>query len=231
MNTEIDSLIAGVLMNVRKFEHAYQQVIDYSHLHEVYEKNCKIPWQYCGIIAVYSGNAYDELNTRLRGGDTIECNSQEYVDTFSMLLSEGLRKLDSYNSETVCRNVKCPINNCEQIYDWFKNRKGAIFVDPAFMSTSANWQPVDDRVMFKIKTLPSNSNAKSIMPIISIFQKGNVEREQEVLFDKNTLFKIENVENDIIYLKEVERIKSEFKLDYKYWDIINANTLPSCRYL
>ena len=225
MNTEIKKLIENILIPVPNFKVAYAQLQANPIWQKELEGKCNIDWQYCGIIAAYSGVAFRNLNTSLRGGGTIESVTKEYVDTFSILLSSGLNKLDSYNSKTLCRNEKCPLQNCEPIYKWYKSNLGKIVLDPAYVSTSANWQPANGRIMFKIKTLESNSKAKSIIPIMNIFQPTRAEREKEILFDKNTLFRIDKVENNIIHLEEVIDVSPDFKLDYKYWEINNTDTI------
>jgi hypothetical protein len=147
-----------------------------------------------GSIRLYTGSAYDEINSYLRGTDsTFNIRTPEELAQISDDISRGLDRLPPYEGTTF-RGTNLPdsiLDNIEQ---------GGRYSDPAFSSTSESIDVAqnfrsDGNALFHI-----DGTAGRDIQHISIFDK----TEAEVLFDKGHEFTV------------VDKVWNK---DGGYWDI------------
>lgn len=210
---ELNNLVHNVLMNNENFASSYGQIVNNEAIQNKFEEHVGIKWQYCGIIATYCSLGFRDINPCLRSKH-YNC-SRYYVNTFTNLLTEAITQLEQMDDQELCRNER-HVGKVEA-FVWFESHIGATIKHPAFTSTSLNWQPVSERNMFKIKTKTQNSNSRNIIPILEIFQSNRAERENEILFEVNTTFSIDKIDNNVIYLKEINPQVDSLLLTNNYW--------------
>ncbi|GLR16149.1 ADP-ribosyltransferase [Portibacter lacus] len=211
---ELNQLIENELLQKTNFSIAYKQIINNEFMQKKFEAHVGIKWQYCGIIAAYSGVAFRDLNPCLRSKH-YKCD-RRYVNILSELLTESINQLQQMNEVVLCRNEGHV--NMDKVSQWYVDHVGNSVTYPGFTSTSLDWQPVEDRVIFKVKTKKNSSKARNIIPVLEIFQPERAKNEKEILFDKDTTFLIEKVEAGIIFLSEIDKSKGSLKLTNCYWN-------------
>jgi len=210
---ELNKIIDEYLIKEKNFNLAYGQIYRNEEKQREFEDYVGIKWQYCGIIAAYSGLSFREVNPCLRCPH-YRCD-RAYVNKFTELLNEALQQMEPMNNTELCRNERHV--GKEEAYDWFRGHIGSTVTYPGFTSTSQNWQPVSERNMFKIQTKESNSNARNIIPVMEIFQPERAKNENEILFRSPTSFTIKNVAEGIIYLEESDQNDQSLRLTNSYW--------------
>jgi len=216
---EIESLIDVYLSKNKGLNDQYEKIKYNDELKAIFEEETKQYWQLCAIVAIYSGTDCWRLNSYLRGIPMP--NSTDRLNAFSKLLSYTLVQLHSCNDCTLYRNELVVKEQRQAVYDWYRERIGKFVYQPGFLSTSYSEQDHENRVMFKIHSKSDRSNAKDIRPIIEQYQPARNKREQEILYNKCTTFRIDAVENNFIILKEAKNETSEatIELSASYWDI------------
>ena len=220
---ELDQLIEDVLMKKDNFSIAYGMLIENEPKKREFENHVGIKWQYCGIIAAYSGFAFVELNPCLRS-KYYKCD-RRYVNLLTELLTESIVQLEQMNNIELCRNERH--FGTEEAYIWFAEHIGKTVTYPGFTSTSLNWQPVDNRNMFKIKTKLNNSKARNIIPVLEVFQPARAISENEILFETETTFLIDKIQDGIIHLRETENQEDSLILTNCYWEFDDDKIISS----
>lgn len=123
-------------------------------------------------------------------------------ELYAQYLDKSLDKIPSHNERHIFR-MDTPDEY--QIQKWKKTKVGEIIHIPYFLSSSKeNWDVEStDRswIVWKIKILASNSKARDISNLT------NLDEEQEILFKRNSYFKVEtvNIGQKVIELIEVEQ--------------------------
>ena len=120
---------------------------------------------------------------------------------YSDYLKKRTRNKIGNNKKVLCRNEKQFKEEIPNILKWYSSKVNNVILNPGFVSTSDDWLPVDDRLMFRITSLEQGSKAKSIIPIMEVFQPQRAINEKEVLFDKRTCFKIISIQDSVINLE------------------------------
>lgn len=148
------------------------------------------------FILSYTASFSSWINLSLRRGDCLtEC--QEY---YANRLEFALAKLPKCACEYLYR-MDMPLCNKTEELNWFESKKGCIIKIPNFLSVAkSNWNNTE--IIWKISTIRGKSNA------IDLAQCRNNPSEDEAIFKRNSLFKIRNVNKDIIFLEEVENIST-----------------------
>lgn len=132
------------------------------------------------IIAHYVGSAYNWVNDDLRNGIEFATTCRK---TYSSYLDISLQKIESFSG--VVYRMDDPSGGSDEILKWFEANKGKTIKVPNYISTSKDKWDHHTSVVWKIKTLPTNSFGKDISMINEV--------EEEVLFMRNCKFKIEEV--------------------------------------
>ena len=141
----------------------------------------------------YSASGYSKLNNFLRGGEGFESMNgtkkfspadKEYLQSLSNSLENGLNKMDANYSGVVYRGVSLPQSRINEIKQLYENKSA--YSEPFFQSTSYKAglsYPGNAQFVITSKT------GKLIQPLT----KYGVQ-EKEVLFNRNTPFKIKSIE-------------------------------------
>lgn len=146
------------------------------------------------MLLAYTSSYSEWINLEPRNGKAFEGEDKIlYAD----YLSYVLEKLPAYNERTVYR-METWVYDEEKELKWFNKMVGKTFTLPYFLST-AKHDYENTTVVWEIKTLESNSRARDISNIT------NNKHEQEVLFIRNSKFKVRavNKKKNYIYLDEV----------------------------
>ncbi len=149
------------------------------------------------------------INQPLRDGNKFDNSCKEY---FANSLGKALDKLPIFNSQKVYR-MDSPLGEKNQVMHWFEKNNKKIVQTPYFLSTSKNnWNNTD--ITWHITTMKTNSNARDLFLIT------NNATEKEVLFKRNSFFKITKVNCDegIIEMNEVNRAASFITLIGFYFE-------------
>jgi len=144
------------------------------------------------IVAHYVGSAYNWVNDDLRNGAEFATTCRR---TYSTYLDIVLEKIQSF-SGTVYR-MDDPSGDNDTILKWFYTNKGKTIKVPNYVSTSKDRWDHHTSIVWKIQTLPAGSYGKDISMINEV--------EEEVLFMRNSKFKIEDVNSHLneVFLLEV----------------------------
>ncbi len=158
-------------------------------------------------ILAYTGRCSGWINSNLREGLSLDSKCKE---KFANHLEMALDKMPPANEEIVYRmDNPCDVN---EIMKWFSKHIGKKFQIPYFLST-AKFDYKNSEVVWKIRTLQENSNGKDISDLT------NSDGEKEVLFKRNSCFKIISVDRPgkLINLVEIPAtINCDFLLAGSY---------------
>jgi len=133
------------------------------------------------IIAHYVGSAYNWMNDDLRNGIEFATICRR---TYSTYLDIVLQKIESFSG--VVYRMDDPSEDSNAILKWFDANRGKTIKVPNYISTSKDKWDHHKSVVWKMKTLPVNSFGKDISMINEV--------EEEVLFMRNSKFKIDEVD-------------------------------------
>ena len=158
------------------------------------------------FILAHTGSYSSWVNFPLRNShDLPPC--QNY---FAEGLDQSLSKLPSFNDEIVYR-MENSLGEKNVALNWFRKNKGSVVELPYFLSTSkVKWSSTE--MTWEIKTLDKGSKAKDLNLIT------NNKTEQEVLFQRNSLFEITNVNRKIVEMKEVGHSNLSLSLTGYYFE-------------
>ena len=166
------------------------------------------------LIKSYAGSWSSWVNSDPRSGIVLK---DKCKIIFASLLENSLRKMPSFNSNTVFRMDKPHTDNNSDVLFWFENKIGCSFTLPIFLSTSKEeWDDDFYPITWEIKTISKNSFGKDISLLLRKF-------EEEVLFNRGAKFKIIDVDfkKSKINLSELENgKKTDFELLGRYWENI-----------
>jgi hypothetical protein len=165
-------------------------------------------------IVWYTTRGFNFINEDLRNNKL--SNLRNDKNLYSKILQECLNKVSSMNNAIVYRMDTSYANNDEDIKDWFRLNIGKTIKTNHFLSTSKEDWEQDEKITWEIKTLPLNSKGKDISNI-----SDNAE-ELEVLFKRNTVFRIKNVSEKYIHLEELSQRKADILLFGNYWESIDT---------
>jgi hypothetical protein len=143
------------------------------------------------VIAHYIGSGYSWVNDDLRNGIPFTSKCREM---FSFLLDKSLNKVKSFSGKTF--RMDDPDGDIETILNWFKSKKGKTILIPFYLSTSKDkWD--HKPLIWEIQTLKADSFAKDVSMINEV--------ENEILFKRNSKFRIKDVDinNKEVKLDEV----------------------------
>lgn len=134
------------------------------------------------LITNYSGHISNLVISNLKN-QTV--SNTKLIREYDISLENALSKLPGFDGQTVYRMEKI-VNSIKDYEDYFGGKIGTIMNVPYYFSTSKeDWKST--RVVYIIKTLDRNSRGKDISRIT------NFAAEKEILFNKNTNFKIESL--------------------------------------
>lgn len=151
------------------------------------------------IIYMYTSHGiHSDINSTLRMHPSY---LDKDIEEYCRLLDEALSKMPSFNNKIVYRDIKFPNCSVSDIMEYYNSNVGKIFNENTFLSThirKGRWADDEYGVQLTILT-NENSNGKDLRELC--FN----DDEQEVLFKKNTLFKVENVnmESNCAQLTEI----------------------------
>ena len=149
------------------------------------------------IIHTYVGTACWEVNNWLRRTDK-RINNRNCLLLFTKLMVWALSKNPTTSTKNLCRNE----NYSEEAIRFFSDNQGSVVKLLSFWSTSQNWQPVEERLMYKISR-SEKTRAYDITKIIKVIQPGRI-HENEAVYLPETCFNVKKVEtqSNTIYLEE-----------------------------
>ncbi len=159
----------------------------------------------CFLLESYCWRTFEFVNEHLRSTCGIPTN--EFVKEYKTLLNKLLDGIESYDDQITWRWV-----NCFKGFEYLKTQVGKTVEIPEFKSTSK--RKLENRIYWRIKT-DINSNGKMIFKHID---KYKARSEQEILFKSNSIFKIENADENCLYLEEIKNDKIDFILSENYWE-------------
>ncbi len=146
------------------------------------------------FILSFTARKSSWVNMELRNG--IDFSTIEKAE-FAEGLTNAISKMPSFDNEIVYRMDSPSENEDGIVREWFSRKIGSIFRIPYFLSTSkANWK--NTAYTWKINTLKRNSLGNDISNMT------NNKMENEILFHRNSIFRVDNVDNDFIHLTEIE---------------------------
>lgn len=134
-------------------------------------------------ILGYTGSMSQWMNSELRNSKKVLCECKKAVISE---LDKSLSKIPSFTSEIVYR-MDGGCGGLEEEVEWFKKQVGKIIRIPYFLSTSKDDYKNSD-IVWIINTHNSQSHARDVSELT------NVASEKEVLFSRNSTFKIIDVE-------------------------------------
>lgn len=152
------------------------------------------------LIYMYTSHGiHDEVNLRLREDSGF---MDKDIAEYALLLDKALIKMPSYDFKIVYRDISNPYPGAKEILEYYQDNLGKIIVEKYFLSShieKGRWSDDETGVQLRIKAC-SNSFGKDLSEL-----SFNV-NEREVLFRKNTLFKVENVylTKNVVELNEIE---------------------------
>jgi hypothetical protein len=144
------------------------------------------------FILAYTGSCSSWINSRLRDGTSLDSECKKY---FADCLDQVLDKIPTANGEIVFR-MDLPGNENE-ILAWFDKHKGRKIRIPYFLST-AKEDYNNTNIVWEILTLKKNSKGKDISNL------SNNQFEKEVLFKRNSCFKVDHIDQSKNYVHLVE---------------------------
>lgn len=143
-------------------------------------------------ILGYTGSWSSWINSELRNGGNITIEAKSM---FIQALNTSLDKVCSVKGDTVYR-MDSPSGDTGQILDWFSKNIGKVINIPYFLSTSKD-DYKNTPIAWVISTLEENSKGKDISHI------SNNKYENEVLFQPDSKFIINEVKDNYIYMTEI----------------------------
>ena len=142
------------------------------------------------VLVAYLTNSSREINKSLRG----EIEDKD-ASLLADLVSKSVKKLKSYQGETY-RQVKF---EREKDYKNFISlyKKGEIITEKGFISSGLNKQKITKKFYgnYEVKFTIKSKNGKNITHYNN--------EEKEILFDRNTKFKVISIRGNNIKLEEV----------------------------
>ena len=142
------------------------------------------------VLVAYLTNSSREINKSLRG----EIEDKD-ASLLADLVSKSVKKLKSYQGETY-RQVKF---EREKDYKNFISlyKKGGIITEKGFISSGLNKQKITKKFYgnYEVKFTIKSKNGKNITHYNN--------EEKEILFDRNTKFKVISIRGNNIKLEEV----------------------------
>lgn len=142
------------------------------------------------VLVAYLTNSSREINKSLRG----EIEDKD-ASLLADLVSKSVKKLKSYQGETY-RQVKF---EREKDYKNFISlyKKGEIITEKGFISSGLNKQKITKKFYgnYEVKFTIKSRNGKNITHYNN--------EEKEILFDRNTKFRVISVRGNNIKLEEV----------------------------
>ena len=140
----------------------------------------------------------DEVNSHLRSNPK---NLQPDIAEYCRLLTNVLTKLPSFNSGVVYRDISHPSCSLDDIFEQYENATDGIFCDPSFLSShirEGRWS--DERLGIQLVIHTGiKSNGKNLTELS--FNSS----ESEVLFMRDTKFKVESIDykSNVLELSEM----------------------------
>jgi len=161
------------------------------------------------FILSFTGSYSSWINLPLRNGYLLETKCKEF---FASSLEKALEKLPSYNEGYVFR-MDTPTGSKSVVLNWFEANIEKVITTPYFLSTATeNYENTE--ITWHIKTLPNDSKGKNLELLTN-----NIP-EKEVLFKRNALFKIKEIDHEkgIIEMEEVVQSDNSIKLTGFYFE-------------
>lgn len=186
----------GFIQSRRENRELFYKKYSHVNLDGIDEYNLTDEEAFC--IYSYTTSGCDWLNRDIKNKKRLSMCKESYAQC----LDKYLDKIPPFDKEYIFR---MDIPDEYQIQKWKKMKIGEVLQITHFLSCSKeNWdEESTDRswIVWKIKTLASNSNARDISNIT------NVEEEREVLFKRDSYFKVETIDisKKVVELVEVER--------------------------
>lgn len=146
------------------------------------------------FVLSFTGSYSSWINLPLRNGYPLETKCKEF---FANNLEKTLEKLPSYNDRYVFR-MDTPTGSKSVVLNWFEANIEKVITIPYFLSTAKeNYENTE--ITWRIKTLTNDSKGKNLELLTN-----NIP-EEEVLFKRNALFKIKEIDHQkgIIEMQEV----------------------------
>lgn len=170
-------------------------------------KDYNVPEFYAFHILAYTARCSKWINSDYRDGVESDCKCK---DEFAVNLDTALGYMPSFENGIVYR-MDSPGAEENEVLDWYESKIGSVFCSPHFLST-AKFNYNNSSFVWKINTC-NGSNGRDISNLT------NAPNEQEVLFKRNSKFKIESVnkEVNVIELSEVIEGLPDFNLEGLYW--------------
>jgi hypothetical protein len=139
------------------------------------------------VIKEYTGGDYGKINDYLRNGTEIDSNLKDNIN----VLSKTLDNAPKFSGEVYRGNY---FNSDAQLNNFKEQFKvGETYTDKSFMSTTSNKDVVD--LYYNDKNFVSTMNIKSKSGV-SINSLSYYTNENEVLFNKGSKFKVDNVREE-----------------------------------
>lgn len=146
-----------------------------------------------GAIAEYSSSRAYTLNEKLRNNIKLDKYEQKLVNN----IDNGLNKLPNYNKVTY-RQIGFDFQGKEAYNEFIEQHKNNDFIKYGqYISSSKHYGDYEIEDKLKVEITIQGKTGKDIRGLTGI------KEENEVLFSKETLFKIIKVGNNKIWLKEV----------------------------
>lgn len=161
-------------------------------------KKCNLNIDEASAIYLYtSHHIFTFVNYQLRYMKSPDADATLY----SNILDSALNKLDSYNDETVFRDIRNPVPDVNNCLSFYMSKVGEKILFKEFLSCHTDdirISDLKDDFQFVIRT-NSNSNGKDLQEITFLAL------EREILFKKNTTFKIDHVDLSVnrVFMSEV----------------------------
>ena len=143
-------------------------------------------------IAEYSSSKAYILNEKLRNNIQLDKYEQELVNN----IDKGLNKLPNYNNVTY-RQIGFDFQGEEEYNNFINRHKNNKYINyEQYISSSKNYNDYEVKDKLKVEITIEGKTGKDIRGLAGI------KEENEVLFKRNTYFKIIKVDVNKVWLKE-----------------------------
>lgn len=160
------------------------------------------------ILIAYTGSSSSWINEDLRDGRRLSTPCKEH---FALYLDSVLKKVCSFSNNIVFR-MDFPSGEAKEILFWFQKQINKRFLIPYYLSTSKK-DYKNSQIVWRIETAEI-SRGKDISDF------SNSKGEQEILFERNSKFKVIGIDSqtNYVFLQELDHNSEiDFELNGSYY--------------